>query len=135
MKRLRMLVVLGAIAVALPLGLTTAKATDSSGTTLTIRERADYDAGGLAVDVGLYVRCQGGSGSVAVQLDQYPPETPYPMAFYSGPQLVVCDGKTHSVSVTVGGFGGDAGRAKATATLTSEITKTTTASRWITIAQ
>jgi hypothetical protein len=137
MKRIRLLVLAGVIAVALPFGFTTAGATSTStkSTTVQIKSTADYDAGGLAVDVGLWVRCYGGSGSVSVSLHQYPPETPYPMSFYSGPQLVVCDGQTHSVAVTLGGFGGDAGRAFAKATLISQGTKTTKASRWITIVQ
>jgi hypothetical protein len=135
-KRIRLLVVLGVVAVALPFGVSAVGATGGTGTTnVTIHAHADYDAAGLAADVGLNIRCQGGSGSVIVDLDQYPPETPYPMQFHSGSQLVVCDGYTHTVSVTVGGFGIDAGRAKATATLTSEGTKITTAQRWITLVE
>ena len=41
------------------------------------------------------------------------------MAAGSGPQTVVCDGQTHSVAVTVAGFGFDAGTALATADLTT----------------
>ena len=41
------------------------------------------------------------------------------MAAGSGPQAVVCDGQTHSVAVTVAGFGFDAGTAWATADLTT----------------
>ena len=136
MKRIRMLVLAGAMAVALPFGLATAGATGDSGTPTTsvsIKATADYDAAGAAVDVGLYVRCYGGSGAVVVDLEQSPPETPYPMQFHSGSQLVVCDGQTRSVAVTLGGFGGDAGRAKVTATLTSQVTKVTKAWRYVTI--
>ena len=42
------------------------------------------------------------------------------MAAGSGPQTVVCDGQTHSVAVTIAGFGFDAGTAWATADLTTD---------------
>ena len=121
MKRLRLLVVLGAIALALPLGLATAKATGTTGGTgsysVSIDPYADYDLAGGNIDVKLYVRCTG--ATVAdVMLQQSPPETAAPVAVGSGPQpLVVCDGQTHSVGVTVIGVGFDTGYAKATATL------------------
>ena len=138
MKRIRLLVLLGAVAVALPLGLTTARATGTTGTTnqVTIQQYADYDAAGFAIDVGLYVRCSGGvNGLVTVNVSQSPPQTPYPVTFGSGQQSVVCDGITHAVGVTFVGEGYDAGLAKATATLTipSVPPKTVTATRWITI--
>ena len=92
---------------------------------VTIQQYADYDAAGLVLDVGLYVTLQGQRhrcphGLVNVQVEQYPPQTPYPVGFGSGPQSVVCDGKPHAVGVTVVAVapGFDAGRAKATATLT-----------------
>jgi hypothetical protein len=121
MKRIRLLVVLGAIAVALPLGLTTAKATGGSGGTTTnsisIDYYADFDNAGTNIDVKVYVRCTGAS-AVDVLLQQSPPQTASPVAVGSGPQpLVVCDGNTHSVGVTVVGAGFDTGTAKATATL------------------
>jgi hypothetical protein len=139
MKRLRLLVVLGALVVALPFGLVTAKATGGggSGTQVTIQEHADYDFVGTNLDVGLYVRCTDptGFGSVAVTVDQYPPETPYPFGAGSGPQSVRCDGYTHTVAVTIIGANFDAGRAKATAVLTLPVNSSgsTTVSRWITI--
>ena len=141
MKRIRLLVLLGAVAVALPFGLTTARATDTTGTTnsVTIQQYADYDAAGLVLDVGLYVRCKKVTGNlnglVTVQVEQYPPQTPYPIGFGSGPQPVVCDGQTHAVGVTVGGEGFDAGLAKATATLTPPPGggAAVTAVKWITI--
>jgi len=142
-KRIRLLVLLGAVAIALPIGLTSAGATDDDGgssNSVTIQQYADYDAAGFFLDVGLYVRCKGNgtvahNGLVSVKVDQYPPETPFPITFGSGAQPVVCDGTTHEVGVTIGGQGYDAGRAKATATLTpgagggSGVTKV----RWITI--
>jgi hypothetical protein len=136
MKRIRLLVLAGVIAAALPFGITSVGATGSTGSTtsVTIRDRADYDFVGTTIDVGLYVRCSGGSGSVIVNLNQYPPETPYPVATGSGPQIVACNGQTHSVAVTVGGFGFDAGRAKATATVTAPSGNKTVV-KWITIVQ
>jgi hypothetical protein len=120
-KRMRLLVVLGAIALALPFGLSAAHATGSTGGTgsysVSIDPYADYDTAGINIDVKLYVRCTG--VTVAdVLLEQSPPETASPVAVGSGPQpLVVCDGQTHSVGVTVIGAGFDTGYAKATATL------------------
>lgn len=134
MKRIRLLVLAGVIAAAVPFGITSVGATGSTGstTTITIKDRADYDFVGTTIDVGLNVRCTGGSGSVIVDLNQYPPETPHPVATGSGPQIVVCNGQTHSVGVTVGGFGFDAGRAKAKATLTT-LSGKKTAEKWINI--
>jgi hypothetical protein len=135
MKRIRMLVLAGALAVALPFGLAAAHATGST-TSVTIHEQADYDAAGFVLDVGLNVRCYGGvNGLVTVQVEQYPPETPFPVGFGSGPQPVVCDGKSHTVGVTIGGEGFDAGRAKATATLMVPMKPTVNSSRWITIVE
>jgi hypothetical protein len=123
MKRLRLLVLAGVIAAALPLGITAAGATGSTGSSsyVYIQDKADYNLVGTQLDVGLQVRCKTptGFGTVAVQVDQVPPQTPYPVGFGSGPQSVVCDGVTRSVGVTIVGFGFDAGRAKATATLTT----------------
>ena len=122
MKRLRLLVVLGVVAVALPLGLSAAHATGSTGGTgstnsISIDPYADFDTAGTNIDVKVYVRCTGAS-AVDVTLQQSPPETGSPVAVGSGPQpLVVCDGNTHSVGVTVFGAGFDTGYAKATATL------------------
>ena len=141
MKRIRLLILAGAVAVALPFGLSTAGATGTPpANSVTIQQYADYDAAGFVLDVGLNVRCQGNgsvahNGLVSVQVEQFPPQTPYPIGFGSGPQSVVCDGTYHAVGVTVGGEGFDAGQAKATATLTpgagggSGVTKV----KWITI--
>ena len=123
MKRIRMLAMLGVLAVILPIGLLqgVAKANGGSGSQnqVTIQPQAQYIIAGATIDVGLYVKCQGGSGEVVVNVTQSPPQTPYPMAAGSGPQTVVCDGQTHSVAVTVAGFGFDAGTARATADLTT----------------
>jgi hypothetical protein len=135
MKRIRLLVLLGAVAVALPLALSTAHATGTT-TSVSIHEQADYDAAGFVLDVGLNVRCYGGvNGLVDVTVEQSPPETPYLVGFGSGPQPVVCDGKSHTVGVTIVGEGFDAGRAKATATLIVPMQPQVTATRWITIVE
>ena len=123
MKRIRMLTMLGVLAVILPIGLLqgVAKADGGGGSPnqVTIQPQASYILAGATIDVGLYVKCQGGSGDVVVNVTQSPPQTPYPMAAGSGPQIVVCDGQTHSVAVTIAGFGFDAGKAWATADLTT----------------
>ena len=119
MKRLRLLVVVGAVAVALPLGLTTAKATGTTGGTasVSIDPYADFDTFGTNIDVKLYVRCTG-TTVADVTLKQKQPETGSPVTVGIGSNpLVVCDGQTHSVGVTVGGAGFDTGYATATATL------------------
>jgi hypothetical protein len=122
-KRIRMLGVLGVLAVILPIGLLqgVAKANGGSGSPnqVTIQPQAEYILASAVIDVGLYVKCQGGSGDVVVNVTQSPPATPYPIAAGSGPQIVVCDGQTHSVAVTVTGEGFDAGTAWATADLTT----------------
>jgi hypothetical protein len=134
MKRIRLLVLAGAIAAALPLGMTAAGATGSGGTTnsVTVDDRADFEFIGTQVDVGLKVRCSGGSGFVDVWLDQYPPETPAPVGAGTGAMPVVCDGKTRPVGVTVEGALFDEGRAKATATLIAP-SGTKTVVEWLTI--
>jgi hypothetical protein len=134
-KRMRMLTVLGALAVILPIGLLqgVAKANGGGGPQVTIQPQASYIIAGATIDVGLYVKCQGGSGEVIVNVTQSPPQTPYPMAAGSGPQTVVCDGQTHSVAVTIAGFGFDAGTASATADLTTDSMTSAHAQRSINI--
>ena len=142
MKRIRLLVLAGVIAAALPIGMTAAGATGggSPANSVTIQQYADYDAAGLVLDVGLYVTCKGNgtfaqNGLVRVQVDQSPPQTPALVTFGSGNQSVVCDNTPHAVGVTIVGEGYDAGQAKATATFTpglgggSGVTKV----KWITI--
>jgi hypothetical protein len=136
MKRIRLLILLGMVAVALPLGLLQSVA-KAAGTppenTVSIDEHADYDFAGTQLDVGLNVRCTGGSGAVVVNVSQDPPESPFPVSEGSGPQFVECDGSTHSVGVTITGFGFDAGRASATADLTTGSGGSAHAERSITI--
>jgi hypothetical protein len=123
MKRIRLLVLAGAIAAALPFGMSAVGATGSSGSSsyVSINDKADYDFIGTNLDVGLKVTCKDstGYGTVLVHVDQAPPATPYPVGYGSGPQSVVCDGRAHSVAVTIIGAGFDGGRATATATLTT----------------
>ena len=135
MKRIRLLILLGVVAAALVVP-TVAKATGGGGTPanqVTIQQYVDYDFAGTQLDVGLYVRCTGGSGSVIVNVSQSPPQTPYPVGAGSGPQIVVCDNQTHAVGVTITGFGFDAGTAKATADLTTVSGGSAHAQRWVTI--
>ncbi|HEV2929567.1 MAG TPA: hypothetical protein VGW74_12810 [Propionibacteriaceae bacterium] len=123
MKRIRLLVLAGAIATALPFGMSAVGATGGSGSSsyVSINDKADYDFIGTNLDVGLKVTCKDstGYGTVLVHVDQAPPATPYPVGYGSGPQSVVCDGRAHSVAVTIIGAGFDGGRATATATLTT----------------
>ena len=127
MKRIRLLVLAGVLAAALPIGLTTAGATGGSPppNSVTIQQYADYDAAGLVLDVGLYVRCKG-NGTL--------PTTAWSTCRWSStrrrrhtrsvsarvlsPSCVTAT--THAVGVTVVAVapGFDAGQAKATATLT-----------------
>ena len=129
-----MLTLLGSLAVVLPIGLQQGVAQASNvGPQLTIQPQASYNFAGTVINVGLDVKCQGGSGDVVVNLTQSQPETPYPMAAGSGPQTVVCDGQMHTVAVTVTGFGFDAGTASATADLTTDSLATAHAQRTINI--
>ena len=120
MKRIRMFTLLSVLAGVLSVGLLpgVAKAA-GGGPQVTIQPQASYNLAGAVINVGLDVKCQGGSGDVVVNLTQSQPETPYPMAAGSGPQTVVCDGQMHTVAVTVAGFGFDAGQAFATADLST----------------
>jgi hypothetical protein len=135
LKRIRLLALAGVVAVALPFGMSAAGASGSSGSTqVSIRPTADYDFTGTNVDVGYNVRCWGGSGAVVVWLEQFPPETPYPVGEGSSANIVACDGQTHSGSSTVVGAVFDAGRAKATVTVTAP-SGNRTVSSWINIRQ
>ena len=123
MKRIRLLVLLGMVAVALPLGLLSgvAKATGGGTTTnqVTIDQKAQYDIDGVILHVGMRVRCKPSAltelGQVFVRVQQYYPETPYGDADGDGHQSVVCDNATHTVGVTINGLIYDEGKAKATA--------------------
>lgn len=139
MKRVRLLVLLGAIAIALPFGFSTVGAAGSSAATSTsssisIQPKAQYDDAGIFIHVGMWVRCSGGLGVVQVQVDQYPPHTTTETHGFGG-EDVVCDGRTHEAGVTITGVRYDAGPAKATATLIPPVggSKSVTTSKWITI--
>ena len=137
MKRVRLLVLLGMVAVALPLGLLkgVAGATGGSGTSTSvgIRQYADYNAAGVELDIGLNVRCTGGIGTAEVFVKQPPPETGFPATMGTGTNPdVVCDGQTHSVGVTVVGLVFDPGKAYVKADVVSP-DGTAHAERWITI--
>jgi hypothetical protein len=145
MKRIRLLVLLSVIAVALPFAILSgvAKATGSTGSSssLSINENAQFDVVGSIVHVGLRARCpfigldpithQPIPGTIDVHLTQDPPES---VVHAEGDALVkevVCDGQTHSVGASVFGANFDAGRAYATATFT--FGGTASAARWISI--
>jgi hypothetical protein len=137
-KRIRLLVLLGAVAVALPFGLSSAGATGSPNS-VTINEKAQYDLIGAQIHVGLTVRCQPSNGNelgfVDVFVTQAYPETPNPGgAVGLGGNSVVCDGRSRSVAVSVDPGFFDAGRAFAEATVRSPANvEVATSSRWITI--
>ena len=120
MKRIRLLILLGALAVALPFGVLSASSAGAAPAyaDVSIEANAQYDIQGSILHVELKATCTGGTGGAVVQVTQSPPETPYPVAFGSGPNAVVCDGQTHEAAVTIFGEGFDAGKALATATLT-----------------
>jgi hypothetical protein len=138
MKRIRLLILLGAVALALPFGLARATATTASGTTaatsVSIQPKAQFDDDGFILHVGLSVRCapSPAPGLVQVAVDQYPPESPTEVHGFGGND-VVCDGRSHTVGVTIGGLKYDAGRAYATATVTPPTGPQATAARWIDI--
>ena len=139
MKRIRLLVLAGVLAAALPVGMTTAGATGGSepANYVSIKERAQFDFQGTYIHVGLTVKCKNNGNplrTVDVFVQQSYPETPYQQgATGLGAQNVVCDGTPRSVSLTVPAGFFDAGRAKATATLDPITGPTATSSRWITI--
>ena len=119
---MRKLVVGAAMGLALVLGWVGVGVTQAQAqpafADVSIEPNAQYDIQGSILHVEVKATCTGGSGAVVVQVTQSPPETPYPMAFGSGPNAVVCDGAQHETGVTIFGEGFDAGRALATATLT-----------------
>jgi hypothetical protein len=135
MKRIRLLVLLGMVAVALPLGLLqgVAKARDSSGTgtSVTIAPTGDYNIFGTSLDIQLFVRCTGGSGVANVKVTQTTPETGA-AAMGTGFTAVVCDGQTHTVGATATGGVFDPGKAKAEADVTAP-SGPAHAERWITV--
>jgi hypothetical protein len=148
-KRIRLVILLCALAVALPLGVLSgvAKATGSTGSSssLSINQNAQFDLLGGIIHVGLRARCpfMGTDpitgdpipGTIHVHVTQYPPES---VAQADGDSLVkevVCDGQTHTVGASIvnpvpPGF--DAGRAYATAEFTLPL-GAASAARWINI--
>jgi hypothetical protein len=138
MKRIRLLILLGVIAVALPLGVVfagNAGAAGTSGTTsVSISQYADFNFQGTQLDVNLLVSCTsvGGLGVANVSVDQYQPETGGTASGDGSNPKVVCDGRTHSVGVTVVGTLYDPGKAFATAEVVAS-GGTATTSKWITI--
>jgi hypothetical protein len=126
------LIVLGIVAVALPLGIGPAGAT-GSGTSVSISQTADFNTFGTQLDVNLLVRCTGGMGLAEVTVNQDSPETGVPDTTGTGfNPAVVCDGNTHSVGVTVVGVVYDPGRAYAIADVTAP-SGPGHAEKWITI--
>jgi hypothetical protein len=119
MKRIRLLVLLGMVAVALPLGLLQGVAKAVPGTSVSIAPTADFNTFGSQLDVQLFVRCTGGSGVANVTVTQTTPETGAVAAMGTGFATVVCDGQTHSAGVTVTGGVFDPGKAKAVAEVTA----------------
>jgi hypothetical protein len=138
MKRVRLVILLSVLAVALPVGILSgvAKATGSTGSTssITINQNAQYDVEGSVIHVGLRARCSSPlPGTIHVHVTQYPPES---VVQADGDNLikeVVCDGQTHTVGTTIFGENFDAGRAYATANFTFPTTATATDARWIDI--
>jgi hypothetical protein len=136
MTRIRLLILLSIVAVALPLAIFqgVAGATGGSGTSVSISQTADYNLSGSSLDVNLLVRCTGGIGLAEVTVNQDSPETGVPDTTGTGfnPD-VVCDGQTHSVGVTLIGVVYDPGRAYAIADVTAPNSGPGHAERWITI--
>ena len=140
MKRIRLLVLLGVVAVALPLGVISAGGAGAAGrsgttptTSVSIRQYADFNLVGAQLDIGLNVRCTGGLGTAEVFVQQPYPETGFPATMGTGINPdVVCDGQTHYVGVTVVGAIFDPGKAYAIADVTSP-GGTAHAEKWITI--
>jgi hypothetical protein len=144
MKRIRMLVLAGALAVALPFGLATAGATGGypPPNYVTIKANAQYDLVGAQIHVGLTVKCQASGGNklgfVDVFVTQHYPETPWATPGFpatgGGGNSVVCDGTARSVAVSVNPGLFDAGRAFAEAAVRSPSDlEVATSDRWITI--
>lgn len=137
MKRIRLLVLLGVVVVALPLGAVFAGNAGAAGSTTTnsvsIRQYADFNLEGVQLDVGLNVRCTGGTGTATVHVTQALPESGHPVTGFGTNPNVVCDGQTHSVGVTVIGTVYDAGKAYATAEVDTLNGGTAEAARYITI--
>jgi hypothetical protein len=125
-----------AAAVAAPLALMPSIAGATGGTggsSVSINQYADFNFNGTQLDVGLNVSCTGGTGVVTATVDQDYPESPIMLGAHgTGVTDVVCDGKVHYVGLTIVGVVYDAGKAKATATVTAP-SGSATAARMISI--
>jgi hypothetical protein len=134
MKRIRLLVLLSVLAVALPVGILSgvAKAT-GDGSSISINQNAQYDAYGGIIHVGMRVRCPASTafGTITVTVKQDPPESTLPAMGTNLVKDVVCDGQTHTVGSTILGDHFDAGRAYATAVF--DTGGTASDARWINI--
>jgi hypothetical protein len=117
MKKLALGAAVGLALALAPVGVGVAQASSATASVI-VETNAQYDIQGSILHVGVKATCSGGAGAVTVQVTQSSPETPYPVAFGSGPNAVVCDGQQHETAVTIHGEGFDAGKATATATLT-----------------
>jgi hypothetical protein len=136
MKRIRLLVLAGVIAAALPIGMTAAGATGGSppANYVEIRDKAQYNFNGTYIEVGLTVQCKGGGLPVVnVFVKQDYPETPFPVAVGDGFTNVVCDGKARAYAVTIPPGKFDAGRAYAEADLSPLVGSGASDKEWITI--
>ena len=141
MKRIRLLVLLSVLAVALPVGLLTGVAKAAKGTgaesQLSIDQHAQYDVLGNVIHVGLKARCPASAlpGTIHVHVVQDPPESVTHTEGDSLVKEVVCDGQTHTVGATIFNplleLGFDEGRAYATAEFVAG--GAATAERWIDI--
>lgn len=91
---------------------------NSGGNSVSINQYADFNFAGTQLDLGLNVSCTGGTGTVNVTVNEAYPDAPSPTGAYgTGVQDVVCDGKTHYVTVTIIGTLFDGGKATAKATV------------------
>ena len=132
MKRIRMFTLLSVLAVVLSVGLLPGVAQAASGPQVIIQQDASYILASSVINVGLDVKCQGGSGDVNVHVTQSPPASLPGGASGYATSPVACDGQMHPVAVTVFAPGIGAGQAWATADLTTP-TGAAHAQRWITI--
>jgi hypothetical protein len=139
MKRIRSLLLLGAIATALVVP-TVAKATGGTepANSVYIVSPAQYNFAGTYITIQLYVRCKPtalvNSTVVNVTVDQPYPETPVPTGAHGSDFAnVVCDNRTHTVGVTVPVGPFDAGKAYVKAELVQLTGNKAKASRWIDI--
>jgi len=128
-------VVAATAAVLVPQAAGATGSTGGTGDSVYIAPYADYNLAGLSLDLDLVVSCKGPlTGTVDGSVTQQPPETPSPVTLSTGFSVVVCDGRSHTVGLTVDGAGFDDGKAKATVTLVNPNTlKTTTVTAPITI--